>query len=152
MIRLVNKDGLNLSYKTRHSACFDITYSGAEACHVHPGDVERLSTGLYIDQDRTVLERIKLKILDFFGIVPCLEILTRSSYALNNLFVANAPGIVDLDYPGEIKVALLNNSDFIHPVELGDRVAQARIVYCFRPKGVSVSKNKRKGGFGSTGA
>lgn len=52
---------------------------------------------------------------------------SRSGYATNGIFVANAPGVVDPDYTGEIKVILYNGSMEPFYVRHGDRIAQALV-------------------------
>lgn len=83
-------------------------------------------------------------------------ICSRSGLATRGIFVANAPGVVDPDYTGEIKVALFNGGMEPHYVRHGDRIAQALIVpYCtgriveVPPFGETTRGSK---GFGSTGA
>lgn len=55
-------------------------------------------------------------------------ICSRSGLATRGVFVANAPGVVDPDYTGEIKVALFNGGMEPHYVKHQDRIAQALIV------------------------
>lgn len=55
-------------------------------------------------------------------------ICSRSGYAAHGVFVANAPGVVDPDYIGELKVALFNGSLEPFYVKHGDRIAQALVV------------------------
>lgn len=53
---------------------------------------------------------------------------SRSGLATRGLFVANAPGVVDPDYTGEIKVALYNGSQEPHFIKHRDRIAQILVV------------------------
>src|SRR5262245_19443213 len=53
---------------------------------------------------------------------------SRSGYASRGVFVANAPGVVDPDYTGEIKVALFNGSLEPFYVKHHDRIAQILIM------------------------
>lgn len=53
---------------------------------------------------------------------------SRSGLAVRSVFVANAPGVVDPDYTGEIKVILYNGGQEAHYVKHNDRIAQALIV------------------------
>jgi dUTP pyrophosphatase len=71
------------------------------------------------------------------------------------LSIANAPGTIDADYPGEWGVVVRNDSDV--PVEIahGERIAQAVLArvepqYTFVPATVQQTTD-RTGGFGSTG-
>jgi dUTP pyrophosphatase len=84
------------------------------------------------------------------------QVRPRSGLALRDgLTVANAPGTIDSDYRGELKVLLVNLGD--RPVEIarGDRIAQlvvapvARAV--FRETDELGATARGGGGFGSTG-
>lgn len=83
-------------------------------------------------------------------------ICSRSGFATRGVFVANAPGVVDPDYIGEIKVILFNGGMEPHYVRHGDRIAQALIVpltvckLIERPALPPTERGER--GFGSTGA
>jgi len=71
--------------------------------------------------------------------------------------VANAPGLIDSGYRGELMVLLVNLGDAPHRIEPGDRVAQLVItpVALSAPREVAAlpeSDGRGKGGFGSTGA
>jgi dUTP pyrophosphatase len=67
----------------------------------------------------------------------------------------NAPGTIDSDYRGEIKVILFNHGQAAFHIELGMRIAQ--MVLCKVPHAElvqvdSLSDTTRSaGGFGSTG-
>ena len=68
--------------------------------------------------------------------------------------MVNAPGTIDSDYSGEVRVPLTYLFDGAYRIEAGDRIAQVRLVgespASFR-KGRVVPVGTRKGGFGSTG-
>lgn len=81
----------------------------------------------------------------------------RSGLALKSgITVLNAPGIIDSDYRGIIKVILINLSDTEYSVKKGDRIAQ--IIFMQFSQGrmhevQNISDTIRgSGGFGSTGA
>lgn len=83
-------------------------------------------------------------------------IFARSGLASKKgICLANSVGVVDSDYRGEIKVALLNTSDESYTVQPFERIAQ--LVFMPVVKGVfteadSLSDTERgAGGFGSTG-
>ena len=71
--------------------------------------------------------------------------------------VANAPGLIDAGYRGEVVVLLVNLGDAAHRVEAGDRVAQLVVtpVAVAAPRETDAlpeSDGRGEGGFGSTGA
>jgi dUTP pyrophosphatase len=70
--------------------------------------------------------------------------------------VANAPGLIDAGYRGELQVLLINLGTEIHMIEPGDRVAQLVIVPVTVVTATEVdelpeSDGRGEGGFGSTG-
>lgn len=86
----------------------------------------------------------------------CAIIMARSGLALKSgITMANGVGLIDSDYRGEIKVALINQSDSPFVIEDGMRIAQMAIMpapqFAFTEV-ESLDKTKRgEGGFGSTG-
>lgn len=72
----------------------------------------------------------------------------------NKIIILNAPGTIDSDYRGEIKVIMhnLSNSDFT--IKAGDRIAQMVftpvVKACFVELKISSTK-RNAGGFGHTG-
>lgn len=84
------------------------------------------------------------------------QIRPRSGLALKfGITVANAPGTVDSDYRGEVKVILINLSDKPYTVEPGHRIAQMVIARVERavlePADTLDATERGAGGFGSTG-
>lgn len=75
--------------------------------------------------------------------------------AMKGLTVAQGVGVIDPDYRGEIKVALLNTSQETHTVNRGDRIAQ--LIFqpyfpaAFRPVEELGETRRGAGGFGHTG-
>lgn len=85
-----------------------------------------------------------------------IQVRPRSGLAFKNgIGILNAPGTIDEDYRGEIKVILFNfgNEDF--EIKRGDRIAQLIIGKVYRANievADSLSDTDRgDGGFGSTG-
>ena len=83
-------------------------------------------------------------------------VLPRSGNALNHgLTAANAPGLIDSLYRGEIKVILLNTDpEQDYTVRRGDRIAQLVIQRVEEVRWVrveSLDSNDRGGGFGHSG-
>jgi dUTP pyrophosphatase len=84
------------------------------------------------------------------------EIRPRSGLAFEHgLTVLNAPGTVDSDYRGEVKVLLINLGDGPVRIKRGDRIAQIvfkRVVKARLKQTEVLSRTARgEGGFGSTG-
>lgn len=85
-----------------------------------------------------------------------VQVRPRSGLALKyGITVLNAPGTIDADYRGELKVLLVNHGKTPYKVEPGDRIAQLvvgevvpAIVVEAEALGASV---RGAGGFGSTG-
>ena len=77
-------------YQTLKAAGFDIASN--EDVTIEPGAVDLIGTGLH------------------FVLMPYYEaqIRLRSSWGLKGLIIPNAPGTIDEDYRGEIKVMLKN--------------------------------------------
>lgn len=80
---------------------------------------------------------------------------SRSGLAKNSVFVGNAPGIIDPDYRGEVRVLVHNSSFQYHRVEHEDRIAQLVLVPVTPIVVVEVDALTATGrggaGFGSTG-
>ena len=84
------------------------------------------------------------------------QVRPRSGLALKyGLTVLNAPGTIDADYRGEVKVLLVNHGSKPFVVRHGDRVAQlvlARAPQVEVAEVVHLDETERgAGGFGSTG-
>jgi dUTP pyrophosphatase len=80
----------------------------------------------------------------------------RSGLALRyGVTVLNAPGTVDADYRGEIKVVLINHGDEAFTVERGLRIAQLVIQEVpemqWEEVDVLSETDRGDGGFGHTG-
>ena len=80
----------------------------------------------------------------------------RSGLAIEHgLTLLNAPGLIDPNYRGEIKVIIHNTSERRYTVEIGDRIAQLLLVPYWAPEleVVEALPESERGanGFGSTG-
>ncbi len=85
------------------------------------------------------------------------QVRPRSGLALRHgITVLNAPGTIDCDYRGEIKVIVANLGEAPFVVEHGKRIAQlivARTTPVCWATGAALSETARgTGGFGSTGS
>lgn len=84
-----------------------------------------------------------------------LDIRPRSGLACEGITVNNAPGTVDADYRGELKVILVNHSPYQYHISIGDRIAQCALMPIFPTSFEEVEELSRtsrgEGGYGSTG-
>lgn len=129
------------SYGSSYSMCFDI--KSAEDIELLAGVPTLVSTGLYLKNDTLISALGQDKSAALF-------ILSRSGLATKGVQVYNAPGVVDIDYKGEIKVILYSaNENFL--IKETDRIAQG---YFYN---INIERDldalpERIGGFGSTGS
>lgn len=121
-----------LQHKTKHSAGADLS---ASKTIVVPGySTVLVSTG----------ERMPAGKQGHFGLLTL-----RSSVALSTpLILKNGVGIIDADYPDEIRVMVHNLSPEDYTIMKGDRIAQLVIIPYIAAG--AVMEVTRVGGFGST--
>ncbi|HRP01549.1 MAG TPA: dUTP diphosphatase [Candidatus Kapabacteria bacterium] len=128
------------SYATIGSAGMDICASNREPIIIVPRETLLVPTGLSIE------------------LSPGYECQVRSRSGLAakyGIFCLNAPGTIDSDYRGEIKIILSNFGNEHYTINYGDRIAQLVIAKYERVEwelSESLSNSERgSGGFGSTG-
>lgn len=85
-----------------------------------------------------------------------IQVRPRSGLALKHgISVPNAPGTIDSDYRGELKVILINHGTESFSIRRGDRVAQLVLAPVTRGTWLEVDSleetQRGEGGFGSTG-
>ncbi|MCI5224951.1 MAG: dUTP diphosphatase [Candidatus Electrothrix sp. AR4] len=85
-----------------------------------------------------------------------LQVRPRSGLAVKHgITVVNAPGTIDADYRGEVKVALVNLGQISYTVRRGDRVAQLILAPVCQARLQVVQEleatERGSGGFGHTG-
>jgi len=121
---------------TSGSACFDLR--AAEAVALRRGRVVLVRTGLRMTAPKGTF----------------LEVRPRSGLATKGVIMVNAPGTIDRDYSGEVRVPL----SFLFPgsyrISVGDRIGQIRVVLDHPARfvlGRVRASDSRRGGFGSTG-
>lgn len=137
--RLPGNDDLPLpDYASQGAAGMDVV--AAEDAAIAPGMRHAVATGL------------ALAIPSGFEI----QVRPRSGLALKNgVTVPNAPGTIDSDYRGELKVILINLGDTTFVVQRGDRIAQLVLAPVTRASWLEVEEldptARGAGGFGSTG-
>jgi dUTP pyrophosphatase len=140
VLRLPNNPDLPLpSRQTGGSAGFDL--ASAEPDFVlSPGERRLVATGLSIELPHGVEGQVR----------------PRSGLALRHgLTMPNAPGTIDSDYRGELKVILQNGGAQPVTIARGDRIAQLVFARYETPDLVDASalddSARGAGGFGSTG-
>jgi dUTP pyrophosphatase len=83
-----------------------------------------------------------------------LEVRPRSGLSSKGVLMVNAPGTIDRDFAGEVKVPLTYLFEGTYRIEVGDRIAQVRLVDDL-PARARAGRVRpvpgRTGGFGSTG-
>lgn len=85
------------------------------------------------------------------------QVRPRSGLALHSgIVLPNAPGTIDSDYRGEVKVILWNTGSEAFVLSRGDRIAQLVVAPVSRPEFQLVDDlddtQRGAGGFGHTGA
>ena len=83
-----------------------------------------------------------------------LEVRPRSGLSTRGVLMVNAPGTIDRDYAGEVKIPMTFLWGGGYQIRVGDRIAQVRLVGD-RPAKFTLGEVRpvpsRSGGFGSTG-
>ena len=143
IVRLPHNPDLPLpTYETAGAAGMDLraAVSGDEALVLSPGTRAAVPTGLAFALPEGFEAQVR----------------PRSGLALKaGVTVANAPGTIDQDYRGELKVLLINlgAEDFV--IFRGDRIAQLVIAPVVQAAWREVDNldgtDRGAGGFGSTG-
>lgn len=140
-IDIVNKSNNPLpAYETEYSAGMDIRAFLSEDIELEPMQRALVSTGLFIAVPEGHEAQVR----------------PRSGLAIKNgISVLNAPGTIDSDYRGEVKVILINLSDQPFTIRSGDRIAQM-VIAPFTKAEWSETDNldetvRGAGGFGHTG-
>ena len=140
-IEIVNKSNNPLpAYETAFSAGMDLRAFLSDDLIIEPMQRALVSTGIYIAVPEGHEAQVR----------------PRSGLAVKNgITVLNAPGTVDSDYRGEVKVILINLSDQPFMVRNGDRIAQMIIAPYIKAeweqKDILDDTVRGAGGFGHTG-
>ena len=140
-VKIVNKSRHRLpEYQTALSAGMDLKANTSEPIVLNPMQRELIPTGIYIQLPEGYEAQIR----------------PRSGLAAKyGITVANAPGTIDTDYIGEIKVILINLSKEKFVINPGERIAQMVISKYEKIEWNEVSElektDRGEGGFGSTG-
>jgi dUTP pyrophosphatase len=140
-VKIINRSSNALpAYATDDAAGMDLKANIPEPVTFRPMERHLIPTGIFLELPTGYEAQVR----------------PRSGLALKQgITCLNAPGTVDADYRGELKVILINLSDseqFIHP---GDRIAQMVISTVEKVIWVPVEEisqtNRNDGGFGHTG-
>lgn len=140
-VKIVNRSAYpSPFYATEKSAGMDLKADIAEPIVLGPLERAMIPTGLYIALPDGTEAQVR----------------PRSGLAAKHgISVLNAPGTIDADYRGEIKVILVNLSNEPFAVNPGERIAQMVIARYEKVEWDEVEvldeTERGEGGFGSTG-
>jgi dUTP pyrophosphatase len=141
VVRLPHAEGLDLpQYASDGAAGADLRAAVSEAIDLEPGDRVAVPTGLILELPDGYEAQVR----------------PRSGLALKHgLTLANAPGTIDSDYRGELKVILVNLGREVFTIQRGDRIAQLVLApvqrAAFHESASLTPSDRGDGGFGSTG-
>ena len=127
-------------YTTAGSAGMDVAAALSEPVTLPPGDILLIPCG-------------------FAVAIPSgyeMQVRPRSGLAVKKgVTIINAPGTIDADYRGEIKVGLINLGKEVYQIQRGDRIAQLVLAPVARALIRQVEQldatSRGSGGFGHTG-
>jgi len=128
------------TYESTSAAGMDIRAALNEPVILNPGERTLISTGLQMALPHGYEAQIR----------------PRSGLAIKHgITMLNAPGTIDADYRGELKVIAINHGREVFTVNHGDRIAQMVIAPVVQLPIKLVEKldetDRGEGGFGSTG-
>lgn len=127
-------------YATDGSAGMDICAAVDADIIMHPGDTVLVPAGFSIELPTGFEAQVR----------------PRSGLAIKHgIGILNAPGTIDSDYRGEVKVILTNFGKTVVTIHRGDRIAQMIVARYERVDWVEAdalqSTDRGEGGFGHTG-
>ncbi len=140
-IKIVNNSKHPLpSYETELSAGMDLRADINEPIELKPMERKLIPTSLFMELPPGFEAQIR----------------PRSGLAIKHgISLVNAPGTIDADYRGEIKIILINLASQPYTIQDGDRIAQMVISAHARAKWITVNvlneTNRGTGGFGHSG-
>ena len=140
-VKIVNKSHHQLpDYQTALSAGMDLKANTDEPIALKPMERWLFPTGIYIQLPEGYEAQIR----------------PRSGLAAKyGVTVTNAPGTVDADYTGEVKVSLINLSTNTVVIQPGERIAQMVVAkyekVIWNEVDILDETERGAGGFGSTG-
>lgn len=141
ILKIINKSNNALpAYETSGAAGMDLRANLEEDVILESLDRTLIPTGLFIELPEGYEAQIR----------------PRSGLAIKKgLSLINAPGTIDADYRGELKIIMINLSKEAVTIEHGDRIAQMIISKVEQAELIEVENlsdtNRGAGGFGHTG-
>ncbi len=140
-VKVINRSAYDLpQYETAQAAGLDVRANITESITLGPLERALVPTGLFIE----LPEGYEMQVRPRSGLA-----------AKHGLSLVNAPGTIDPDYRGEIKVILVNLSNTPYELKPGERVAQLVVSQFTRVEWEPVEElgetERGTGGFGSTG-
>lgn len=140
-IKVINRSAFELpQYETAGAAGLDVRADTTEPVVLGPLERALVPTGLYVE----IPEGYEIQVRPRSGLA-----------ARHGISLVNAPGTIDPDYRGEIKVILVNLSNEPFELRPGERIAQLVVSRFERIEWESVPQlgdtERGAGGFGSTG-
>lgn len=140
-VKIINRSAFpSPAYATEMSAGMDLKANISEAVLLEPLQRAMIPTGIYLALPEGTEAQVR----------------PRSGLAAKfGISVLNAPGTIDADYRGELKVILVNLSNEPFTVNPGERIAQLVLARYERIEWDEVETLdetcRGEGGFGSTG-
>jgi len=140
-VKIVNHSPFALpAYATALSAGMDLRAHLEQPLTLGPLERAMVPTGLHIELPAGFEAQVR----------------PRSGLAAKHgISIVNAPGTIDADYRGEIKVLLVNLSNEPFTIEAGERIAQLVVARHetveWEPVEALEESQRGSGGFGSTG-
>ena len=141
LVKIINRSAFpSPAYATEMSAGMDLKANITEAVLLEPLQRAMIPTGIYLALPEGTEAQVR----------------PRSGLAAKfGISVLNAPGTIDADYRGEVKVILVNLSNEPFTINPGERVAQLVLARYERIEWDEVETLdetcRGEGGFGSTG-
>ena len=141
LVKIINRSAFpSPAYATEMSAGMDLKANITEAVLLEPLKRAMIPTGIYLALPKGTEAQVR----------------PRSGLAAKfGISVLNAPGTIDADYRGEVKVILVNLSNEPFTINPGERIAQLVLARYERIEWDEVETLdetcRGEGGFGSTG-
>ena len=129
------------SYSSENCSGLDLYAAIKNNIKIKNGEIVTIPTGIKIVLKKNLEAQVR----------------PRSGLAANfGITILNAPGTIDADYRGEIKIILINHGKKIFIIERGMRVAQLIIskiekIKWNEKKKINQKTKRKESGFGSTG-